>query len=136
MGFYKINIDEGGFFHAPNFVYNASFGKITKDLKDKETLEPIDGWKWFETETNAYTYFNVSIPEQDKSILQAKLALQNAGMLDQVEFKNPTSKRKWDKADIKTETPILTEIATKLDMTEAQKIEAFKPVEKEVLIKG
>lgn len=56
-GFYKINEDEGGLHYAPNFVYNAAFGKLTKEKHGKKDMEMVDGWKWFDSEEEACAYF-------------------------------------------------------------------------------
>ncbi len=120
-GFYKINTEQGGLFHAPNFVYNADFGKLTKDDKDKELADHVDGWKWFETEAEAHTYFNVSLFPEQIAILQAKLALKAVDMLNYISFTDQSVKDKWEKADIKVATPELIAVGDKLGLTEDQK---------------
>lgn len=62
-GFYKL--DPGGdILYGPNFVYGpyGSFN-LYRDEHDTYTY-PIDGWYWFDTKEEAYTFFGVPLPEQ------------------------------------------------------------------------
>ena len=111
-GFYKINTENDGLHHAPNFVFTESRVKITKDSKDK--TQTVDGWKWFDSEIEALTYFNIQMTEQEKSILQAKIALQNAGILEKVVFKDQSISEKWVKADISKESPLVLSLAAEM----------------------
>jgi len=54
-GFYKLIDSE--LIYAPNFVINKTF-ELLKE-KHSEYSYPVDGWIWFDTETEALGYFNV-----------------------------------------------------------------------------
>lgn len=41
-------------------VYNANY-QLDAD-SDKEQV--VDGWKWFDTEEEAYAFYNLPMPEQ------------------------------------------------------------------------
>src|SRR5512135_3326926 len=78
MPFYKRNGDE--LLSAPNFVHGPGFD-LDATLHTTYTY-PVDGWYWFDTLDAALA----GIPRASATItpLQAKLALLNAGLLDQV----------------------------------------------------
>lgn len=64
-GFYKN--DEGFVLHGHDIVCNSNY-ILNRDLKDDYNY-PIDGWYWFDTIEDAYSFFN--IPLQDStSIIQ------------------------------------------------------------------
>jgi len=53
MGFYK-NINNE-LQHAPNFVYAPTYTLTKEDI-----IKEVDGWKWFDTETDANIYFSIA----------------------------------------------------------------------------
>ncbi len=57
-GFYKL--DGGIVLHGPNFVINAEY-ELRTETKDDHTY-PTDGWYWFDTDEEAYTFFEVPMP--------------------------------------------------------------------------
>jgi hypothetical protein len=64
MSFFK-NID-GSLDIAPNFVLNKDY-ELVKESKD--TYEyPVDGWYWFDTEVEAYEFFNIPLPVEEDGI--------------------------------------------------------------------
>jgi len=121
-GFYKIN-SNGGLMYAPNYVYNANF-HLTKEDENKETMEETDGWKWFNTDCDAYTYFKIT-PESNPwsaTPLQAKIALNNAGILDQIETYLATEDKNtqlaWQSAsEFRRDSVLLKTIAGKLNLS-------------------
>jgi len=58
-GFYK-NDNNNNLLYAQNFVCSPTF-EIFADQKDKYQY-PVEGWYWFETDTEAYTFFNITPP--------------------------------------------------------------------------
>jgi hypothetical protein len=54
-GFYKL--DGETVLHGPNFVLNANY-ELRKETKDNHEY-PVDGWYWFDTEEDAYLFFDV-----------------------------------------------------------------------------
>ena len=60
-GFYKAEDD---FLHGPaNNVFNANF---TLHRADKDTYTyPVDGWRWFDDEESAYSFFELEKPTED-----------------------------------------------------------------------
>lgn len=56
-GFYKYQNDE--LFYGQNFVQSPTF-ELLKGLKDSYTY-PVDGWYYFDTETEAKTFFNITV---------------------------------------------------------------------------
>ena len=57
-GFYKL--DGEIVLHGPNFVINAEY-ELRTETKDDHTY-PTDGWYWFDTDEEAYTFFEVPMP--------------------------------------------------------------------------
>ena len=57
-GFYKL--DGEIVLHGPNFVINAEY-ELRAETKDDHTY-PTDGWYWFDTDEEAYTFFEVPMP--------------------------------------------------------------------------
>lgn len=53
-GFYKL---DGVLLYGPNFVLNANY-ELRKETKDQYTY-PTDGWYWFDTEEEAYSFFGI-----------------------------------------------------------------------------
>ncbi len=129
-GFYKINAN-GGLMYAPNFVYNKNF-QLNKDDPDKEAMAEVDGWKWFDTDSNAYTYFQIT-PESNPwevTPLQAKLALHGAGLLESIEAYVKTADKSvqiaWEYASSFNRTsPLLLTLASGLGLTETQLDDLF-----------
>ena len=65
-GFYKN--EEGDLLYGPNFVLNANY-ELRKETKDQHTY-PVDGWWWFENETQAREHFGLPpAPQNDEYIL-------------------------------------------------------------------
>jgi len=60
-GFYKF--DGGVLLYGPNFVLNSNYELWAE--AHKEHSYPIDGWYWFESEDDAYRYFEIPKPEID-----------------------------------------------------------------------
>lgn len=58
-GFYKIDNNE--ILMGPNFVEGIS-ENIYREYKDTYAY-PIDGWYWFDTIQEAYTFWNLQIPQ-------------------------------------------------------------------------
>ena len=58
-GFYKL--DGEIVLHGPNFVFNANY-ELRAETKDNHEY-PVDGWYWFDTEEDAYSFFNVKKTE-------------------------------------------------------------------------
>lgn len=62
-GFYHIGFDNNEILiWAPNFVY-GSYNQyiILRELKDTYVY-PIEGWYWFNSEEEAYIFFNLPYP--------------------------------------------------------------------------
>jgi hypothetical protein len=57
-GFYKL--DGEMVLHGPNFVLHAAY-ELRKETKDNHEY-PVDGWYWFDTDEEAYVFFNVELP--------------------------------------------------------------------------
>ena len=57
-GFYKL--DGEMVLHGPNFVLNATY-ELRKETKDEHQY-PVDGWYWFDTDEEAYAFFDVELP--------------------------------------------------------------------------
>ena len=61
-GFYKL-YEDGSVVYAPNFVYGPN---ITLERENKHIYNyPDDGWFWFDTIEEAYSYFNIELPTQE-----------------------------------------------------------------------
>lgn len=58
-GFYKN--DAGFVLHGPNFVLNANY-ELRKETKTEHTY-PTDGWYWFDSAEEAYTFFDLTLPK-------------------------------------------------------------------------
>ena len=81
-GFYKVNLLDAGLMYAPNFVYGPGVN-LNKTDEDKESMEVTEGWKWFDSDSEAYSFFGITPESQPWSVtpLQAKITLHNAGLL-------------------------------------------------------
>jgi hypothetical protein len=65
-GFYKN--DDGMILYAPNFVDAGSFLLLAEN-KDSYTY-PIGGWYWFDSEEDAYLFWNLQLPiRQENSVI-------------------------------------------------------------------
>jgi hypothetical protein len=58
-GFYKN--DDGYVLVGPNFVLNANY-ELRKETKTEHTY-PTDGWYWFDSAEEAYTFFGLTLPK-------------------------------------------------------------------------
>lgn len=54
-GFYKL---DGDLLYGPNFVLNANY-ELRKETCEQHTY-PVDGWYWFDSEAEAYAFFNIT----------------------------------------------------------------------------
>jgi hypothetical protein len=63
-GFYKN--DNGYILYGPNFVLNANYD-LRKETKDQHTY-PTDGWYWFDSVEEAYTFFGLEYIPLEKNI--------------------------------------------------------------------
>lgn len=64
-GFYKN--DDGYVLHGPNFVLNANY-ELKRETKDNHSY-PTDGWYWFDTIEDAYSFFGLEyIPPEEPEI--------------------------------------------------------------------
>jgi hypothetical protein len=62
-GFYKL---DGEVLYAPNFVLNANY-ELKRETKNEHTY-PTDGWHWFDSIQEAYSFFKVELPEESRII--------------------------------------------------------------------
>lgn len=60
-GFYKN--DDGNLLYGPNFVLNKDY-ELKKENKDNYTY-PVNGWYWFDSESDARVYFNMPTEEEN-----------------------------------------------------------------------
>lgn len=61
MGFYKN--DNGSLLVGETFVYSP---RVTLKAEDKDNFTyPQDGWYWFDTEDEAYSFFGLVKGKQD-----------------------------------------------------------------------
>jgi hypothetical protein len=58
-GFYKY--ESNAVSYGPNYVLYKDF-ELRKESKDEHTY-PVDGWYWFDTMEDAYSFFNIPLPE-------------------------------------------------------------------------
>ena len=65
-GFYKN--DEGFVLHGHDIVYNSSY-ILNRDLKDNYNY-PIDGWYWFDTIEDAYSFFNIPLQDSTSTTIE------------------------------------------------------------------
>ena len=57
-GFYKL--ENEAVLYGPHFVLNANY-ELRCETHDQHTY-PVDGWYWFESEDEAYAFFDVEKP--------------------------------------------------------------------------
>lgn len=80
-GFYKLEDDNWQY--APNFVYAPNY-ELVRENKDSYTY-PVEGWEWFDTEQEAYEFFQIEwYPEiytmgLSKPLLNETNNIQNNG---------------------------------------------------------
>lgn len=115
MGFYKI--DDGRLLVAERFVHGSDF---ELDVEHKDSYQyPVDGWYWFDSLQEAIT----QLSKQDDEItpLQAKVALYNMGLLDDVEVlvkEDRLVELYWNNAQvISRNNAILLQITNKLGLS-------------------
>lgn len=94
MPFYKKDNEE--LLVAPNFVLGPGF-ELRAETKDDHTY-PTDGWYWFDTLEDAINGLSNTPPTNIVSRRQARLALLEVGLLDDVEnfvsaIEDPVAKR-------------------------------------------
>jgi hypothetical protein len=65
-GFYKLIENE--LFHGPNYVLSATFN-LYKEEKDLYQY-PVEGWYWFESETEARIFFNMPPLNNDEDLFR------------------------------------------------------------------
>ena len=130
-GFYKVNLIEAGLMYAPNFVYGPGVN-LNKNDENKETMEVTEGWKWFDSDSEAYSFFEITPESQPWSVtpLQAKIALHNAGMLSIIETYMATAdvptKLAWETAsEFRRDSNMLKSLANLLGMTDEQVNDLF-----------
>lgn len=64
-GFYKREYDN--ILHGPNFVLNMDY-ELRSETHNQHTY-PVDGWYWFDSDVEAYTFFDLPYPtEPDKAV--------------------------------------------------------------------
>lgn len=63
MAFYKD--DHGELLSGPHFVLNRDY-KLRAEYHDTYTY-PVDGWYWFDTETEARIFFNIPLPPEPET---------------------------------------------------------------------
>jgi len=134
-GFYKLDLQSGGIVFAPNFVHGPSFVLSRDDNESK--LGEIAGWRWFESENEAYFHFNVQPSDRPWSIspLQARIALHRtvkngSTLLSQVEsfmVAAPVEvKIAWEKAtEFRRNSPTLLALAQVLGLTDQELDDLF-----------
>lgn len=67
-GFYK---QEGkNILHGPNFVFGPDLTLIKEDIEEYLLLDifPVDGWYWFDSTEEAYAFFGVPMPQQERDM--------------------------------------------------------------------
>lgn len=62
MSFFRVEDEE--LFEAPNFVYAPTY-TLLKEEKDSYTYPTEGGWRWFDTEEEARTFYNLPEPEEE-----------------------------------------------------------------------
>lgn len=67
-GFYKF---DGSLLYGPNFVLNKDY-ELRRETKDEHTY-PTDGWYWFETQTEAKQFFNISEEEPKNDAISSPI---------------------------------------------------------------
>jgi len=62
-GFYKY--ESQTLYYGPNYVYDANYALTRENIESHlaEGLLPVDGWYWFDSLSEAKSFFN--IPEEN-----------------------------------------------------------------------
>lgn len=127
-GFYKLDLQGQRLIYAENSVVGPNF---TLD-KNNPPAEAVNGWKWFDSDVDAYTYHNMIPESQPWAItpLQAKLALNRAGILEQVETYLASADKEtqiaWESAsEFRRDSPLLLTISIQLGMTDKELDDLF-----------
>jgi len=131
--FYKLDTINQQIVCAPNAVYGPGYTLSKNDPDDSVTKTGItDGWKWFTTDTEAYLYFGLVVGDDPWTIspMQAKMALLQAGLLDDVETFIAEASRDiqiaWEYAsEFKRTSPLLLSLSELLGLTSTQLDELF-----------
>jgi hypothetical protein len=63
-GFYYN--EDGNVIHGPSFVLNMDF-ELRRESKDDHTY-PVHGWHWFDSQEEAYAFFELPLPEKTEII--------------------------------------------------------------------
>jgi len=64
-GFYKYEVDIETMFYGPNFVYGPyDTFQLFRNQHDTYTY-PVEGWYWFDSQEEAYTFFNIPLPTEN-----------------------------------------------------------------------
>lgn len=122
-GFYKLDTVQQALAFAPNAVFGPTF-TLSKDDPASKTGE-TGGWQWFDSDTAAYLHHGLT-PESlpwTCTPLQAKLALDQMGELDNVEaFVAAATKDvqiAWEYAsEFSRQSPLLLGMAAQFGWTE------------------
>lgn len=61
-GFYK-QYDETELFYGPTKITSPTYELLAED--HTTYTYPVDGWYWFDTEDEAYTFFGVPNPNEE-----------------------------------------------------------------------
>jgi hypothetical protein len=67
-GFYKN--EDGNVLHGHDLVYNANYC-LNRDLSDQYEY-PIDGWYWFDSIQDAYSFFGIDMPQEQINIQEGE----------------------------------------------------------------
>jgi len=63
MAYYKLDQDNN--FLSGNWVLGP-YDSFHLTLENKDTNQyPVDGWYWFDSETEARIFFNLPLPEEE-----------------------------------------------------------------------
>jgi hypothetical protein len=127
MPFYKRENEE--LHAAPNFVHGPGFS-LTAETKD-EHIYPVEGWYWFDTLDEAMVALLTVPTAQVVTIRQAKLALLQAELLDDVEAAMTQADRatqiEWEYAtEFRRDWPALIAMQPPLGLTDTQIDDLFK----------
>lgn len=127
-GFYKLDLAGQRLVYAEKSVIGPGF----KLDSENPPAEEVNGWKWFESDIDAYTYHGMVPESQPWSVtpLQTKIALNRAGLLDQVESHIASADREtqlaWESAsEFRRDSPLLLTMAAAVGISDAQLDELF-----------
>jgi len=71
-GFYRVDPDGITLLFGRFWVLNALY-ELHRELRDTYTY-PIDGWSWYESESEARLVLNCPVPKTQEEIREEKLA--------------------------------------------------------------